>query len=382
MKKKIVHISHLYPTIKAPYLGSFMKELHDSLSDIYDATFIVPIPISIPFTKKYSIGNSPFLTKEKTIRTYYLSIPKRRAPKITRLSLVNSILPIIKNMNCDLIHVHWSYPEILIIPKLKKLGIPIVNTLHGQAFYETLNNKSLKPFLEKGLFHSDLTCTVGTRLKKDAIHEFPFLNDKCVSLPNGIDEEKFYIGDKKEARKKLDWDSDSKHILCVAHITKEKGLESLIEAFLALKSSTKVYLHIIGRPYDPALAHKILEISKKNNIIYHGALAHSELPLYYHASDMLVLPSLIEGFGVALVEAGMSGLPLLSTLSGGPEDIITPDTGLLVEPGNSTELNKKLDFLLLNLSRYSPLKIRKSMVSRFSRKKIALQLHNYYSNLL
>lgn len=384
MKKKILHISHLYPTQEAPYLGSFMKELHDGLNKIYDVTFIVPVPFSIPFTKKFRIGISSFLTANKVTRIFYFSIPKRYAPKITQFFLHKSILSKIKKVNYALIHVHWSYPETLLIPKLKELGIPIINTLHGYSYYQTVQRKSLKPHLEQAFKKTDQIITVGKKLQADITKEFPFVKEKCINIGNGIDQDKFNIGDRNYAQSKLGWNSDHKHILCIAHIAYEKGIDILVESFLSLPNK-KLHLHLVGRSLDPHLTKSVKNLIQRNllkNITYHGPIAHNKLHDFYVASNLFVLPSRNEGFGVALVEAGMCGLPLLSTLSGGPEDIITLKSGILVKKNDADKLEKGLTYMLSNLELYTAQEIRETMIERFSKEKISSKLESIYGALL
>lgn len=290
----------------------------------------------------------------------------------------------IASLEPDLIHIHWAVPDLFVLPELKKLGVPVVNTLHGHGFYETLNRNWLRPFLERGLTESDYTFTVGKQLLTDLHKNFPSTKNKSEFLPNGIDEHTFTIGDKLKMQQALNWDLTKKHILCVAHIAGEKGSDLIVEALNGLRNKAGVQLHLIGRALDKEMTQAIIvkiENQTDSNIIYHGPIAHSDLPVYYQAADLCVLPSRIEGFGVALVEAGMSGTPIISTKSGGPQDIVTQENGILVEADSAPALIKGLEQMLANLGQYEPERVRQSMTSRFSRHRIAEQLYAHYKGL-
>ena len=95
---------------------------------------------------------------------------------------------------------------------------------------------------------------------------------------------------------------------------------------------------------------KKLAIEKKVHFI--GWVNHDDLPDFYRDADIFVLPSIIdlkgetETLGMVLVEAMSCGLPVIGSKVGGIPDVVTPDVGLLAEPGNSTDLADKLLELL------------------------------------
>tara|TARA_R110002124_G_scaffold111545_2_gene265448 strand:- start:10732 stop:11892 length:1161 start_codon:yes stop_codon:yes gene_type:complete len=383
--QKVLHISHLYPSNKAPYAGTFIRDLYRSLNTSLDVKILVPTPYSLPFTKRFSFNNSTLKDEQDAQRVYYLSIPRQRLARITKFALFNALKAAIQNINPDVVHIHWTFPELMILPEIKKLGIPVVNTIHGFAFYTAKENPHLYTHIKNGLLESDYIITVGNQLRKDIIEEFSFTKDKCSTIYNGIDAQKFSVSDQLKAQKKLTWDPKKVHILCVSNTAKEKGTDLLVEAIS--KSDIlkhKAVVHIVGKPNDLKL-----ELFLKNKIqsldidqiIFHGPKDHSAIPIYYNACDFFVLPSRNEGFGVALVEAAMCGKPLVSTKSGGPEDILNGKNGILIEKNNSIRLKDALEIMIQEFKDYNPQEIRNDAVKRFSSDVIAGQLLNIYSNL-
>ncbi len=101
-------------------------------------------------------------------------------------------------------------------------------------------------------------------------------------------------------------------------------------------------------------------------------------------SNIFVLPSYVETFGVVLIEAMATGLPVIATRCGGPEDIVEPETGWLINPGDVEELTAALEHAYFN---YHEIKkkesyIRDYAVDRFSGGTIASTLLKHYNSLL
>lgn len=361
-----------------------MGELNESLANDYNIKFLVPTPLSIPFTKKWTFSHSNFIHKNVK-RTFYLSIPRRKAPTITQKSLKRAIFKHIEAENPDVLHVHWAYPEVLLFPGIKKFGKPVVITFHGHIFYSVYANSTLRPYLEEALKSVDKIFVVGKGLKNDMADRYPEYIHKIEHIANGINKNKFTIGDKSSARKEVGFSASTKNILCVANIAKQKGIRVLVDAIAESEKLKNHTFHIIGRTIEKEVenyAKSKIESENLSNIILHGPKPHGELIHYYQASDLFVLPSLVEGFGVVLVEAGMCGLPLVSTKSGGPQDIVTEKIGRLAEVNNAYDLRIKLEETIANLERFDSEYIRNYMISNFSQEAITEIIKKNYSELI
>ena len=92
----------------------------------------------------------------------------------------------------------------------------------------------------------------------------------------------------------------------------------------------------------------------------------------------MVLPSLYETFGVTLIEAMASGLPVIATRCGGPEELVNKDTGILVEPDNCNALISAINYMIDNLQDYSPELISRYARERFSYKSVGRQFDKVY----
>jgi len=166
-------------------------------------------------------------------------------------------------------------------------------------------------------------------------------------IPNGIDVTVLRPGDKTEASKRLGLDADSRRLLFVGNFVPVKGIEYLLQAFPAVRDEfPDCELVLLGA--DPGKGDKtrysslIDSAGIRDCIRIVDRLPHDLLPLWMHASDVLVLPSLNEGFGLVAAEALGCGRPVVSTRSGGPEDIVMQGTGKLVEPADAEALAQAL----------------------------------------
>jgi glycosyltransferase involved in cell wall biosynthesis len=99
------------------------------------------------------------------------------------------------------------------------------------------------------------------------------------------------------------------------------------------------------------------------------------------AANCFVLPSHAENFGVVLIEALSTGLPVISTRCGGPEDIITDEVGLLLRPGDEEGLADAL-WTMRHRPAHAPEAVRANAISRFGYAAVGARLRDYYRGVL
>ena len=161
-----------------------------------------------------------------------------------------------------------------------------------------------------------------------------------MRLPNAIDATKWgdHGGTKDELRRQLGLPLDTLIVLYAGRLSERKGLNLLYSAWPGLASDGPKLLLLGRRPALDGLPE------------FPFVLVHEwaeNVSDYYRASDVFVLPSLAEGMSNALLEAMASGLPVIATRVGAAEEVIKDGvTGLLVEPGNASQLTEALRVLL------------------------------------
>ncbi|HZF85426.1 MAG TPA: glycosyltransferase family 4 protein [Burkholderiaceae bacterium] len=135
-------------------------------------------------------------------------------------------------------------------------------------------------------------------------------------------------------------------LLCVATVTPRKGHGVLVEALADLRDRPWV-LHCAGsRSRDPAEAARVDALAAQSGlgerIRWHGEVEALQLEALYAQADLFVLPSLHEGYGMALAEALAHGLPVVSTTAGAIVDTVPAEAGVLVAPNDVLALREAL----------------------------------------
>ena len=170
---------------------------------------------------------------------------------------------------------------------------------------------------------------------------------------------------------------------------KRKGSEILFEALSKLKKEYTFKCIITGKDMDFGWGEKFRKIIKsfplKDNLILTGEVDYDELPKYYSTSDIVVFPSLFEGFGIPTLEAMACEKPIIATKTGEAPYIITNlKNGLLIDPGDSEGLYKKIKFLIenrdirINLGKNG----RKSIEKKYSWEEIVKEYIKVYEELV
>ncbi len=204
---------------------------------------------------------------------------------------------------------------------------------------------------------------------------------KMRIIPNGIDLEVFNPKNKKIKRF-----LDGKiNILFVGRMDKRKGLNYLIDAYNSLKKKYEnVRLIVVGEGNYEKKWRKKVKKKKVKDVVFVGYVKDSKLPNYYTTADIFCSPATHgESFGIVLLEAMASGIPIVAFANKGYKSVLQ-DKGrkFLVKPKNTKELTKKLEKLIINE------KLRKEMgewglkeVKKYSWEKISKQVENFYKEV-
>lgn len=213
--------------------------------------------------------------------------------------------------------------------------------------------------------------------------------DRMQVVPCGVDLNLFRPVDQATARRQLGFDPEEKLLLYVGRLEPQKGIERLLAAISHLKHLRKIKLAVIGGDgqHEPEFQ-RLLQLSEKldvrDKVFFAGRVEQQNLPTYYSAADLLVVPSHHESFGLVALEALACGTPVVASDVGAMRSIIIEnETGCVVSQADPPGLADKIEayFIELRFRFGSPEMIRDS-VAKFAWPTIADALAEEYVTVL
>jgi glycosyltransferase involved in cell wall biosynthesis len=299
----------------------------------------------------------------------------------------------------DIVHTHLFAANLVGRVAARLEGIPVVSTIHD-ADYEPvvrLGNPGLTPWKQALLQLGDRWTAKLSRAHMIAVSEYVAASVRrrlgvdgwrLEVIPNAVDTEIFRpleAARRSAAREKLGLAAQAPVVTAVGRMTPQKGHDVLLRAFARVQSAIPAArLLLVGdgvrRPGCETLAQE-LGISARASFLG----IRSDVPEILAATDVLVLPSLHEGFGLVLIEALAAGVPVIGTRTGPvPQIIRDGETGLLCEPGDVSSLAAALSSLIGDPVRLREMgrRGRDDAQARFALPGMVRRLESLYENVL
>ena len=266
--------------------------------------------------------------------------------------LASKIVDVAVFEQLDVLHVHYAIPHASVaytaqqILKSKKINLPYVTTLHGTDITLVGRDPSFEPVIRFSLNNSNIITSVSESLKKDTLKTFK-IDNKITVIPNFINIDE-YTQPLEYCLKKKYAPNGEKIIVHVSNFRKVKRVEDVLHIFDRVRKQVPCKLILVGDgPERPAIDALCRQLNTCNDIINLGKINDPKEIL--SISDVFILPSETESFGLSALEAMAMKVPVISTNSGGlPEVNINNVTGFLSNVGDVEDMAANTLKLLKN----------------------------------
>ena len=345
--KKICFISSRYPTEVTPTTHVFVQQLVWSLADLgIECTVISPVPINknkelfaLPLKK------SEYTTQGSRIDVYfprYVSfgqnkMGKLKLSKFTLDNFYKATYKVFKTLEePQVVYGHFLNPAGITAARIAKRCNVISLAAFGESTPWSIDNIGVQN-MRKELKSLDGIISVSSNNKKVLESLNLIAPDKITVIPNAIRSEHFYPRDQLKARKRFGLSESDFVVVFVGQFTDRKGIMRLSEATDGLEGIVTIY----GGKGE-------LEPTNKNSK-FCGSVIPQNMPWFYSAGDVFVLPTLNEGCCNAIIEAMACGLPIISSNLPFNYDILDKSNSILIDPMDITSIQKAILLLKNNI---------------------------------
>lgn len=253
------------------------------------------------------------------------------------IALASKMADVIKDEGLDVLHVHYAIPHAVCAVLARDMSgqdVGIVTTLHGTDISVLGQDSTLAQAIKYGIDKSDVVTTVSEALKEQT-YELIDTVKPIDTIYNFVDEREYRQLDPGDLKEQFGILADEKVIIHVSNFRKIKNLPHIIDAFMKIRAHTKAKLLLVG---DGPEKHRIMDLVKESpyakEVLFLGK--QENLAELYSISDLKLLLSQQESFGLVLLEAMACGVPCIGSAVGGiPEVIEHGVDGYLVEQGDT-----------------------------------------------
>jgi N-acetyl-alpha-D-glucosaminyl L-malate synthase BshA len=254
------------------------------------------------------------------------------------VALASTMVDVILNHDLDLLHVHYAIPHASAAYMAKKIvekqgrTVPVITTLHGTDITLVGKDKTYAPVVTFSINESDAITAVSNNLREETFKSFAITKEIEV-IHNFVDVARF---NKKpiDAFRQVIAPNGEKIIVHASNFRKVKRVQDVVKIFSEIRKHMPAKLLMVGDgPERPAMENLARSLEVFDDVRFLGKQEQMEEILV--VSDLFLLPSDYESFGLAALEAMAAGMPVISSNAGGlPEINIHGETGYLADVGD------------------------------------------------
>ena len=385
MKKRILILTPFYPHEASPVSGIFIQDQAQVLSSDYNVAVLVPHLLGVwdlirrrSVSKLHSRWHDGIIQWEEAFAAGKL--PYFLRAQVYRRLVQRGFAKILSTWGKpDILHAHVVFPGGYLAAELgKAYGIPVVLTEHTGPFSVHLRFPFQRRAVRETLHQVAKILAVSPALQQQMYLFEPNID---IEILGNVVMTNFF------QRKETDHgklQSSEKIFLSVGLMNEGKGFDYLLRSarILLNKGVSSFRLLIGGSGPDLRKLKKLcstLELNRHCHFL--GMLTRPEVREWMQKSDVFVLPSLAETFGVVVGEAMACGKPVLSTRCGGPEFILTPETGVLVPVADPLAMADAMEKFIARRVVFDPRTIRESVVAHFGESAFLRNISKVYDQV-
>ncbi len=303
------------------------------------------------------------------------------------LALATKMATVARAEKLDLLHVHYAIPHsisaILARESIKqKRYVPVITTLHGTDITLVGADRSYLPITRYGLQQSDGVTAVSKFLKQVTIETFDF--DELEVIPNFICPRHYRKISDSPLREEFAPNGEK----ILAHVSNFRPVKRALDCIEILakvkQKGGKARLLMVGDgPERAVCSYRAEQLGIKDDVIFVGKRAN--IADYLGAADIFLLPSELESFGLAALEAEACEVPVIATRIGGiPEVVIDGETGFLSDVGDTEKMSDDVMKLLKDeeMRLAFGVNARELAISRYDAQLIIPQYIKFYEKVL
>ncbi len=341
----------------------------------------------------------PRRLKEYTDNIFFHEVEMRQYPLFEfqpyALSLASKMVEVSTYEKLDLLHVHYAVPHATSAYLAKQILGPkspkIITTLHGTDITLVGQDRSYLPITRFSIMESDAVTAPSQFLKRATFDKLNIPTSTDINvIPNFVDTELFCPKSAdtpnplKGIIKKCPIESGTKLLLHVSNFRPVKKVPELLRTFEIINREIKSHLVLIGDGPDRSLCEALArDLGISDNVCFLGKL--DSFVHWLQNADIFLLPSELESFGLAALEAMSCGVPVIATKAQGiPEVVIDGETGFLSGVGNFEEMAEQALVLLKNPELHQKFKLaaRNRALTYYQKEPVVGEYIELYKNVI
>jgi glycosyltransferase involved in cell wall biosynthesis len=354
---RVLTLTNLYPNPFQPTRAPFNRQQLAILARKHEVRVIAPIAWMDEFQARRR-GNAALPSGRRIVsdglivdhpRYFYLpKLGRQWYGRCYQASVARTFDQVLEEFAPDVVFAPWAYPDGWAAVQLsKRHRLPVVVKCHGSDVLMLDQHPARQKPTVEAVRSADAVVAVSRHLAGRLL-EMGVDADRVQVIIDGVDREKFSPGSKSRARERLGITTEHPIVLFVGNLVPVKGVDVLLSSCEELfRTGVPHQLIVIGDgPLRSKLERQATALGIRESVHFQGVVKHDQLPDWFRASDLFVLPSRSEGVPSVLLEASACETPWVGSNVGGIPEIAEFGRSQLTPPGSATELARAIREML------------------------------------